>query len=69
MGGISQLGYVGFAVSDPVRWEQYATQVLGLSVSRRFADGGFSLRHDDQEQRLFIRPGTKMAATQRSPSR
>ena len=58
MGGITQLGYVGFAVTDPARWEQYATQVLGLGVSRRFADGGFSLRHDDQEQRLFIRPGT-----------
>lgn len=27
-------------------------------MSRRFADGGFSLRHDDQEQRLFIRLGT-----------
>lgn len=57
MGAIKQLGYLGFAVSDLPRWEAYATTVLGLELSRRFVDGGFSLRHDDQEQRLFIRPG------------
>lgn len=56
MGGIVQLGYLGFVVSDLARWEAYATGVLGLQLARRFPDGGFSLRHDAQAERVFIRP-------------
>lgn len=53
---VTQLGYLGFEVKDLAAWEKFATEVLGLGVSRRF-DGGFSLRHDDHEQRFIITEG------------
>lgn len=57
MSGIEQLGYVVFEVSDLEEWEQFATHVLGLMVSERFADGGFSLRNDGYKHRIFVTPG------------
>jgi 2,3-dihydroxybiphenyl 1,2-dioxygenase len=55
--GVAQLGYLGFEVKDLARWESFATEVLGLVVGRRDADGGFGLRMDSREQRFFVTPG------------
>lgn len=55
---ISQLGYLGFEVSDLAGWEAFATSVLGVDVTGRGPDGGFSLRHDDHAHRVFVTPGT-----------
>jgi 2,3-dihydroxybiphenyl 1,2-dioxygenase len=57
MGEITQLGYIGFQVSDLAAWEKYGTQVMGLEISRRYDDGGFSLRMDSRESRIFVEPG------------
>jgi 2,3-dihydroxybiphenyl 1,2-dioxygenase len=54
---VSQLGYLVFEVSDPARFEHFATEVLGLTVGERTADGGFTLRMDNHRQRFFVRPG------------
>ncbi|MEO7329098.1 MAG: VOC family protein [Minicystis sp.] len=56
--GIEQLGYLGFEVSDLGAWESFATEVLGLIVADRRADGGFSLRMDGHAHRLLISPGS-----------
>jgi 2,3-dihydroxybiphenyl 1,2-dioxygenase len=55
---ISQLGYLGFEVSDPSAWEAFATRVLGTSVSGRGDDGGFSLRMDRHAHRIFVQRGS-----------
>ncbi|MFI5296612.1 MAG: VOC family protein [Polyangiales bacterium] len=57
MSAIAQLGYLGFEVSDLASWERFATQVLGLVVVERSADGAFALRMDGHRQRLWIAPG------------
>ena len=58
MGDVTQLGYIGFQVSDLAAWEKYGTEIMGLEVSRRFGDGSFSLRMDGRESRIFLEPGT-----------
>jgi len=58
MSDITQLGYIGFQVSELAAWERYGTEVMGLAVSRRYEDGGFSLRMDSRESRIFLEPGT-----------
>jgi 2,3-dihydroxybiphenyl 1,2-dioxygenase len=55
--GVTQLGYLGFQVRDLAAWERFATQILGLGVSRRLDDGGLALRLDGHEQRFFLEPG------------
>jgi 2,3-dihydroxybiphenyl 1,2-dioxygenase len=55
--GVSQLGYLVFAVRDCAAWEAFATGVLGLGVSGRLADGGFALRLDSHRQRILVEPG------------
>jgi 2,3-dihydroxybiphenyl 1,2-dioxygenase len=57
MTGVSQLGYLAFAVKDVAAWEKLAVEVLGLAVSARFAGGGFALRMDGHEQRILVEPG------------
>lgn len=57
MTAVSQLGYIGFEVSDLAAWESFATQVLGVGVADRWEDGGFSLRWDGYFHRAFITPG------------
>jgi biphenyl-2,3-diol 1,2-dioxygenase len=54
---ISQLGYLGFEVSNVGAWEAFATNVLGLAVAARGADGAFSLRMDGHAHRIFVEPG------------
>jgi 2,3-dihydroxybiphenyl 1,2-dioxygenase len=54
---IQQLGYLGFEVQDLAAWETMMTQVMGLGVSARRPDGGFSTRHDSWAHRLHVTPG------------
>ena len=53
MSGVTQLGYLGFEVSDLEAWESFGTNVLGLAIADRRDDGGFSLRMDGYQQRFF----------------
>jgi 2,3-dihydroxybiphenyl 1,2-dioxygenase len=57
MGQDIRLGYLGFEVRDVDAWAAFAVDVLGLAISARGADGGFSLRCDDWEQRFVVSPG------------
>ncbi|MCB9506386.1 MAG: VOC family protein [Myxococcales bacterium] len=59
MSRVSQLGYLGFEVSDLAAWEQFATHVLGVGIADRYEDGGFSLCWDDHHHRVFVRPGER----------
>lgn len=54
MKGVTQLGYLAFDVSDLDAWERFGTEVLGMTVGKRFADG-FTLRLDSHASRLFVR--------------
>jgi 2,3-dihydroxybiphenyl 1,2-dioxygenase len=53
---IDQLGYLCFEVADLAAWEAFATEVLGLTVARRWP-GGLSLRMDGHAQRFFLTEG------------
>jgi 2,3-dihydroxybiphenyl 1,2-dioxygenase len=52
-----KLGYLVFEVSNLPAWEKFATEILGLQVSRRDEDGSLALRMDDHEQRILLTPG------------
>jgi 2,3-dihydroxybiphenyl 1,2-dioxygenase len=54
---VLSLGYLGIETKALDAWEEFATEVLGLSVQRRFSEGGFSLRMDSHADRLFVEPG------------
>lgn len=56
MTAVTQLGYLGFEVSDLDAWETFATKVLGLQATRR-ADGTLTLRNDSREARFFVFSG------------
>ena len=53
---ISQLGYLGIGVKDIKVWEEFATDVLGLEVSERLADGTLYLRQDAYHHRFIVEP-------------
>ncbi len=57
MASVEQLGYAGAEVSDLAAWERLATQVLGLEIADRAADGTLSLRMDENRSRLTLHPG------------
>lgn len=57
MNGVAQLGYLGFEVKDLSAWEQFSTNILGLDIVNKAADGSFGLRMDSHEQRFFITQG------------
>ena len=59
MAGISQLGYLGIGVSNMEEWEQFATDILGMQVSGRGADGSLFLRMDENHYRLAVHPTGK----------
>ncbi len=59
MTGVTQLGYLGIGVRDVVGWEQFATEVLGLAVSDRDADGSLFLRMDEYHHRFVVHPTGK----------
>lgn len=52
---ITALGYIGIRATQPVEWDGYATQLLGMQ--RVDAGGGTRLfRMDDRAQRLIVTP-------------
>ncbi|VVO30673.1 VOC family protein [Pseudomonas fluorescens] len=53
MAEIQALAYVGFGVSDLDQWQWFATEILGMQVGHRDAQG-MSLRMDEYRQRFFI---------------
>ncbi len=55
--GVSSLGYLGFEVSRPDEWEEFATNILGLVVAGRGADGSIALSLDQYRQRIVLHPG------------
>ena len=53
---VTQLGYLGIGVSDVDAWEIYASDVLGLQVAGKEADGSLRLRMDQHFYRFMIHP-------------
>ena len=53
---VHELGYLGFDVSDMPRWERFATEVLGVGVSRGPQDT-LRLRLDAAPARFILRQG------------
>ncbi len=44
--GVSQLGYLGFGVSDVGAWEDFLTSFLGMEVTVHASDGTVYARMD-----------------------
>ena len=57
MSELSSLGYVVLNVSDLAAWEQFATQILGVMVGRRY-DDAIGLRLDEYAQRILLEHGS-----------
>lgn len=57
MARVTQLGYVGLGVSDIAAWEPFATEILGLQLGEKLADGALLLRMDDNHYRIAVHPG------------
>lgn len=55
---IRALGYVVVKTTDLAKWQEYGTQVLGMS-SAEAADGGLYLKMDERDYRFLIVPGEK----------
>ncbi len=58
MSEICGLGYVGVEVSDGGAYEAFATELLGLELAERLADGGVNFRWDEYATRMTVRPGS-----------
>jgi 2,3-dihydroxybiphenyl 1,2-dioxygenase len=54
---ITQLGYVGIVASNIENWARFATEILGLQISERDANGPLYLRMDENHYRIIIHPG------------
>ena len=54
--GVSQLGYLGFGVSDPDAWCEFATEVLGLQENGGNARGSAFYRMDSHHYRFEVCP-------------
>lgn len=52
---VTQLGYLGFQVSDPAAWRQLATEIMGFEL--REDDGALYLRFDERHHRIALFPG------------
>lgn len=57
MASITQLGYLGLNVSNLAEWERFATEVLGLQVVDKAADGSFFMRMDENHHRFVVQHG------------
>ncbi len=57
MKGVTQLGYMGFEVKHLEAWEKFTTEVLGLGIRERQADGALRLCLDSYKQRFFVSEG------------
>jgi 2,3-dihydroxybiphenyl 1,2-dioxygenase len=53
---VTQLGYLGFEVSDLGAWRTFATDVLGLGIVDD-SDGRMTLAMDGYRQRFFLQQG------------
>ena len=53
---ITQLGYLGLGVGDVAKWEEFASDILGVVISERSDDGSLYLRMDDYHHRFIIHP-------------
>lgn len=53
---VTQLGYVGFGVSDIDAWRDFASNLLGLQEAGEADDGSVFLRLDDYHHRIELRP-------------
>lgn len=54
---ITELGYLGFEVSDLSRWDQFAADVLGLGVQPGATANTRWLRMDEQHHRIILSEG------------
>ena len=59
MSGATELAYLGFEASDLGAWERFATELLGLVLVERRADGALAFRMDDRAQRIVVHPGSE----------
>jgi len=59
MSRVTQLGYIGFEVSDMPEWERFATDVLGLAFTRADPDGTLFLRMDENHHRFALHRGAR----------
>ena len=50
----TQLGYLGFGVSDVGSWSDFAANILGLQVQPPDADGSVLLRLDEHHHRFIL---------------
>jgi biphenyl-2,3-diol 1,2-dioxygenase len=57
MASVTQLGYLGLSVSNLGAWEVFATEVLGLQVAGKTADGSLLLRMDEYHHRFIVSEG------------
>ncbi|MGW0022321.1 VOC family protein [Rhodococcus sp. NPDC003382] len=57
MAAVSQLSYVVGTSSDVPAWKRYATEVLGLEVSRDSEESLLYVRADDRHHRIAVRSG------------
>lgn len=53
---VTQLGYVGFSVSDIAAWRDFAGNLLGLQENGEREDGTVYLRLDDYHHRIELVP-------------
>jgi 2,3-dihydroxybiphenyl 1,2-dioxygenase len=58
MASVSQLGYLGLNVTNLGEWEQFATELLGLEVVDKAAQG-FFMRMDEYHHRFILQRGSE----------
>src|ERR1700756_1974343 len=58
MASVTQLGYLGLDVGNLAAWETFATEVLGLEVAAKGADGSLFLRADENHHRFVVQQGS-----------
>lgn len=54
---VTQLGYLGFEVSDMAAWGRFAADLLGLEQAGTDPDGAQFLRMDENHHRIALHPG------------
>jgi hypothetical protein len=54
MVGVTELGYLGFGVSDMAAWREYASKVMGLEVFDEGESDRFYIRMDYQHPRITV---------------
>lgn len=56
---VTQLGSIGFEVSDMPAWERFATDTLGLELAGTDGDGTTFLRMDENHHRIALQSGSR----------